>query len=193
MKPENRIASLVGLVSKVERFLDRMTKHRRRIGSEQHAHVTYGYQWEECWGKAMEEIRSELAKSLHGLPDPAALTPVANEWAYRKWEDHALRWSDEKDVQRYTAYYNGVKVGVVSYKLANKGEDGERFWDGYSTWFMDGRLKTYPETPEKGKQLVEAMFREFLTRASGDFGLDSENADVVARAEQPTNVDSGNE
>lgn len=178
MNQQHRIASLLSLISKAENFLDRMTKHRRRLGSEQHAHVTYGYQWEECWGKAMEEIRGELAAVLEGLPNPETFTPVADEWAYREWDDHAIRWHHERDTHRHTAYYNGVKIGAVSEKLAKKNDDGERFWEGYSCWFMDGRLKTYPETPEQGKKLIEGMFREFLARASADFGLDSENREL---------------
>jgi len=185
MNPENRITSLLTIIAKTENFLSRMTQHRRRLGSEQHAHVTYGYQWEECWGKAMEQIREELSAVTRGLADRESMAPVAAQWAYRKWDDHALRWADEKDCKRYTAYYNDVKVGCVSYQLANKNEDGERFWEGYSCWFMDGRLRNYPDTPELGKQLVEAMFREFICRASADFGLDSENAEHIHPEQTP--------
>lgn len=176
MNPENRIASLIGLISKAENFLDRMTKHRRPIKSEQHAHITYGYQWEESWGKVMEEIRAELAAALHGLPDIKNLNPLADQLTYRDWKDHAISWINEKDCQRWTAYYNNIKIGWVSYKPASIKEDGDPVWKGFYCCFMENRLGPFPETPEQGKKWIEALFREFLTRASADFGLDSENA-----------------
>lgn len=175
MNPENRIASLIGLISKAENYLDRMAKHRRPIKSEQHAHITYGYQFEECWGKGMEEIRAELAAVLHGLPDPANITPLADQLTYRDWKDHAIHWSQEKDCKRWSAYYNSIKIGWVSYDPPKIKEDGDPVWKGFYCCFMDNRLGPFPETPEQGKQWIEALFREFICRACADFGLDSEN------------------
>ena len=178
MNATNRIASLLAIIAKAQNFLTSMTKHRQRLGSEVHAHVTYGYQWPTCWGEALVNTTKELSAVLKGIQEYPLNSPVADEWAYRKWNEHALRWSDEKDCKRYTAYYNGVKVGSISYKLADLAKDGNPYWNGYSCWFMDGRLAKYPDSPELGKQLIEAMFSEFICRAAGDFGLDSENAEA---------------
>lgn len=180
MNLENRISSLLGVIANAENFLSRMAQKRRRLCSEEHAHITYAYQWEDCWAKAMEEIRKELAGVLKGLEKPESMTPLADQLTYRDWKDHAIRWSQEKDCKRWSAYYNHIKIGWVSYDPPKINDDGDPVWKGYYCCFMDNRLGPFPETPEIGKQWIETLFREFLCRASADFGLDSENATTQA-------------
>lgn len=80
--------------------------------------------------------------------------------AYRPWDDRTIRWDHQKPEKRWMAYYNGAEIGGIS----DHPHDGLHY-----AWMFASRLRQFPETVEQGKEWIEALFAEWVRRASGDF------------------------